>query len=79
MLIALAFSLGEVRDDGVGHADQVSLFEVETDLSPALAVEAHTIVRPVPPLAGTLPEIVDDMPCSRPAGMIFRPPRAAFV
>lgn len=75
VLIALAFSLGEVRDATEASDRQVSLFEVEPELGADPIVIEHSIEFVLPRVLGVHRENLALPPCSMDAGRVFRPPR----
>jgi hypothetical protein len=77
VLVALAFSLGDLRD-ATQVADEVSLIESEptADVTPDVVIAGYTFARSLPREVGMLPDVIVFVPRSRDAGRIFRPPRA---
>jgi hypothetical protein len=74
VLFALAFTLGEVRDDA--SPDQISFLEVEPEVGAELIVIEHSLAAALPRLLGMPPEYLALPRSSMDAGRVFRPPRA---
>lgn len=75
VLIALALSLGEVRDATDTMNQQVSLLEVEPELNADPIVIEQSIVYVLPRSLGVYRENLALPPCALDAGRVFRPPR----
>ncbi|MFN0253417.1 MAG: hypothetical protein ACKV2T_41490 [Kofleriaceae bacterium] len=74
VLIALAFSLGEVRD--ADTVEQISFLEVEPEVGAELIAIEHSLAASPPRQLGMPPEHLAVAPLSMDAGRVFRPPRA---
>jgi hypothetical protein len=73
VLVALAFSLGDLRD-ATQITDEVSLLEAEPDAEPESIVVDSSITRAIPRQVALHENLVAP-PRSLDAGRVFRPPR----